>query len=81
MQPKKRSNPLLDEEKEKKSKIVDWLTRYKFLPEKDWKEKMENVSGRGNYTYASGGLTRTVAPDSGPMHQGLRSLYINDKDY
>jgi len=26
-------------------------------------------------------LTRTVAPDSGPMSQGLRSLYINDKDY
>jgi len=34
--------------------------------------------------YASGGLanlTRTVAPDSGPMSQGLRSLYINDRDY
>ena len=34
--------------------------------------------------YATGGLanlTRTVAPDSGPMSQGLRSLYINDKDY
>ena len=33
---------------------------------------------------AGGGLanlTRTVAPDSGPMDQGLRSLYINDKDY
>jgi hypothetical protein len=33
---------------------------------------------------ATGGLanlTRTVAPDSGPMSQGLRSLYINDKDY
>ena len=33
---------------------------------------------------ASGGLanlTRTVAPDSGPMSQGLRSLYINDRDY
>ena len=33
---------------------------------------------------ASGGLanlTRTVAPDSGPMAQGLRSLYINDRDY
>jgi len=33
------------------------------------------------FGYASGGLTRTVAPDSGPMDQGLRSLYINDKDY
>jgi|GEM_PF-3834325 len=34
--------------------------------------------------YATGGLanlTRTVAPDSGPMSQGLRSLYIDDMDY
>jgi len=34
--------------------------------------------------FAGGGLanlTRTVAPDSGPMAQGLRSLYINDRDY
>ena len=67
------------EEKEKKSKIADWLREHKILPEKDW---MENIgSGRGDYSYASGGLTTTVAPDSGPMHQGLRSLYINDRDY
>jgi len=38
-----------------------------------------NKGGRAGYT--DGGLTRTVAPDSGPMSQGLRSLYINDKDY
>jgi hypothetical protein len=31
--------------------------------------------------FAGGGLTRTVARDSRPMEQGLRSLYINDKDY
>ena len=34
--------------------------------------------------FAFGGsvnLTRTVAPDSGPMSQGLRSLYIDDMDY
>ena len=31
--------------------------------------------------FAGGGLTRTVAPDSGPMSQGLRSLYIDDRDY
>ena len=30
---------------------------------------------------ADGGLTRTVARDSGPMSQGLRSLYIDDMDY
>ena len=29
---------------------------------------------------ARGGLTRTLAPDSGPMSQGLRSLYIDDMD-
>jgi len=30
--------------------------------------------------FAGGGLTRTVAPDSGPVSQGLRSLYIDDMD-
>ena len=39
----------------------------------------EKTGGRAGYT--GGGLTRTVAPDSGPMSQGLRSLYINDRDY
>ena len=27
------------------------------------------------YDFAGGGLTRTVAPDSGPMSQGLSYLY------
>jgi hypothetical protein len=39
---------------------------------------IRNIKG-----YAGGGLanlTRTVAPDSGPMSQGLRSLYIDDMD-
>ena len=39
----------------------------------------EKTGGRVGYT--GGGLTRTVAPDSGPMSHGLRSLYIDDKDY
>jgi len=30
--------------------------------------------------FAHGGLTRTVAPDSGPVSRGLRSLYIDDMD-
>jgi hypothetical protein len=30
--------------------------------------------------FAHGGLTRTVAPDSGPVSRGLRSLYIEDMD-
>ena len=38
-------------------------------------------AGGGRAGYTNGGLTRTVAPDSGPMSQGLRSLYINDRDY
>ena len=57
---------------EKKEVMQD--PEYKYVYRKPW----EGVG------YASGGLanlTRTVAPDSGPMHQGLRSLYINDKDY
>jgi hypothetical protein len=36
--------------------------------------------------YAGGGMVgirkpNAIAPTGGPMHQGLRSLYINDKDY
>jgi len=45
-----------------------------FIAEKDWMKK---------YSYATGGLanlTRTVAPDSGPVSRGLRSLYIDDMD-
>jgi hypothetical protein len=38
-------------------------------------------AGGGRAGYTNGGLTRTVARDSRPMEQGLRSLYINDKDY
>ena len=35
---------------------------------------------------AGGGMVgirkpNAIAPTGGPMHQGLRSLYINDKDY
>jgi len=45
------------------------------------KQYMLKRQSRG---WAGGGpvrLTRTVAPDSGPMSQGLRSLYIDDRDY
>jgi len=36
--------------------------------------------------FAGGGMVgirkpNAIAPTGGPMHQGLRSLYINDKDY
>ena len=42
---------------------------------------VSKIAGGGRVGYTSGGLTRTVAPDSGPMSHGLRSLYIDDKDY
>jgi len=51
----------------------DYYSRHPYL------EPIFNKGGRVGYT--DGGLTRTVAPDSGPMSQGLRSLYINDRDY
>ena len=47
---------------------------------KQRKQAKEDYYKEGEH-YADGGLTRTVAPDSGPMSQGLRSLYIDDKDY
>ena len=45
----------------------------------------EGAAG-GRAGYMGGGITgirrpNAVAPDSGPMAQGLRSLYINDRDY
>ena len=45
----------------------------------------EGASG-GRAGYMGGGITgirrpSAIAPTGGPMHQGLRSLYINDKDY
>jgi hypothetical protein len=48
-----------------------------------FKEYMELPSFRGSQ-FASGGLaslTDTIPPESGPMSQGLRSLYNNDMDY
>jgi len=51
----------------------DYYSRHPYL------QPIFNKGGRVGYT--DGGLTRTVAPESGPMSQGLRSLYINDKDY
>jgi hypothetical protein len=62
-----------------KEKYIDWG----ILADPNWKPQVRGsyraFGGRAGYT--GGGLTRTVAPDSGPMSQGLRSLYINDRDY
>jgi len=49
-----------------------------------WGKTYENLSKLYNPEHMAGGgianLTRTVAPDSGPVSRGLRSLYIDDMD-
>ena len=55
---------------------VKELRRQGLIKEEEFDETMPMFAGGG---IAS--LTRTVAPDSGPMSQGLRSLYIDDMDY
>jgi len=45
-----------------------------------WSQMGPIAEAGGISKLAGGGLTRTVAPDSGPMSQGLRSLYIDDMD-
>ena len=57
-----------------------------FITGEKWRQlftdpKAAGIRGTQDWRGADGGLTRTVAPDSGPMSQGLRSLYINDRDY
>ena len=49
---------------------------------KELEEYMLERQSRGwsRMKKAGGGLTRTVAPDSGPVSRGLRSLYIDDMD-
>ena len=45
-----------------------------------WSQMGPIAEAGGISKLAGGGLTRTVALDSGPMSQGLRSLYIDDMD-
>jgi len=64
--------------------VTDLLRGYqeKHVP-KDQRDKF-TIDYSLPKNYAGGGLanlTTTVAPDSGPMSQGLRSLYIDDMDY
>ena len=56
--------------------------------ERDYQEALKRAQreqfDKDQPMFATGGianLTTTVAPDSGPMSHGLRSLYIDDKDY
>ena len=53
------------------------------IEDPDQQAKEQEIFIRNIKGYAGGGLanlTRTVAPDSGPVSRGLRSLYIDDMD-
>ena len=57
----------------------------KLQHQRKWQMEFEQPGIRGTQDWrgARGGianLTRTVAPDSGPVSRGLRSLYIDDMD-
>ena len=48
------------------------------------RDRIAEAGGVANM--AGGGMVgirkpNAIAPTGGPMHQGLRSLYINDRDY
>ena len=66
-----RAEGLASLEEAKAANLKEYREKGYVAPENWWEKKK----------YAGGGLTRTVAPDSGPMHGGLRSLYIDDMDY
>ena len=70
-----KEGPLMEHEME------DILGRDKLL---SYLYKPQASGGRAGYM--GGGITgirkpNAIAPTGGPMSQGLRSLYINDKDY
>ena len=53
----------------------------------DYQNSMENIAQAGGVSKMAGGgivgirKPSALPPTGGPMSQGLRSLYINDKDY
>ena len=62
---------------ERKKEKFDWLREKKLIADRNWQSQV---------SYAGGGMVgirkpNAIAPTGGPMSQGLRSLYINDKDY
>ena len=66
------------------SQAYDWASEEIAKEDKARLERADKFDYLQDVGFAGGGLanlTRTVAPDSGPMSQGLRSLYINDRDY
>ena len=61
----------------RKKATFDWLEKNKLIANRNWQSQV---------SYAGGGMVgirkpSAIAPTGGPMSQGLRSLYINDKDY
>ena len=71
---------------------LEWASQLSKLEAEETRKQLRKIKERkfwepwerSPYAMAGGGLanlTRTVAPDSGPMSGGLRSLYIDDMDY
>jgi len=62
----------------------DQLAKRQYIRAMGGLDLMDKIGLAGGVSKRAGGglanLTRTVAPDSGPMSQGLRSLYIDDMD-
>ena len=61
----------------RKKATFDKLREMKIMADKNWQSQVP---------YAGGGMVgirkpNAIAPTGGPMSQGLRSLYIDDKDY
>ena len=59
----------------RKKATFDSLKKAGIIADRNWQSQV---------SYAGGGMVGDKSgppPESGPMSQGLRSLYINDKDY
>lgn len=59
---------------------------YKIEPIFNFFKNLPRMAEGGRAGYMGGGIAAirkpgAIAPTGGPMHQGLRSLYINDRDY
>jgi len=69
---------------DRRGEMPSWIED-KLQHQRKWQMEFEQPGIRGTQDWrgARGGianLTRTVAPDSGPVSRGLRSLYIDDMD-
>ena len=76
-------------QQKKKKEEYDRMMELRSKPMMPGYGQQFQVSGKPEFkpvTYAGGGMVgirkpNAIAPTGGPLHQGLRSLYINDKDY